>query len=220
MGDYGIDFTASYENATFSGATMTGGAASGGGSVAPSKVNTGGSGASVNWSAVGASMMLAGGLYSAINQYQASKANAASLRRQAQDVLNEANQQSAFEQLNNQMTQEAYMSDRLELMRAQKAQMGALHAGVAASGVEMSGSAREMLAKQGEANARDLFTLDRNAQKEAFLTQYRCEQMMISAEYKAASLRISAKYADKAAKGNLFAGILSTVGSAAAAYGA
>lgn len=175
--------------------------------------------AGVNWTQVGVGMQLAGNLYSAIASYSSSRAMADSYSRQADDLLSAANTQVMFESLNNNLTQEAYASARVQLLREQSQQMGRLRTGFSGEGIEMSGSAREVMAEQGRIHAEDLYNLDRNTQLSAFQSQLKSETALINADYQAASLRIRAKYAKKAAKVSLVAGITNAVGSAAYGYG-
>lgn len=193
-------------------ASSTSGAAS-----SASKASTGSY--SVNWSTVGASVQLAGNLYSTFNSYNASKAAAASYAQQAKDVLTEANTQVLFEKLNNNITQNAYASDRLELLRMQREEMGALRTAFSGEGLEMTGSALNVMAEQGAAHARDLDQLDKNAQMSAFKSQLNSENILLTANYKSRALEIQAKYAKKAARNQLVAGLLSSVGSFAYGIG-
>lgn len=174
---------------------------------------------SVNWSTVGASVQLAGNLYSTFNSYNASKAAAASYAQQAKDVLTEANTQVLFEKLNNNITQNAYASDRLELLRMQREEMGALRTAFSGEGLEMTGSALNVMAEQGAAHARDLDQLDKNAQMSAFKSQLNSENILLTANYKSRALEIQAKYSKKAARHQLVAGLLSSVGNFAYGIG-
>lgn len=175
--------------------------------------------ANVNWTNVGIGMQLAGNLYSTFASYNNSKAMAASYKAQAGDILTAANTQVMFEKLNNDLLQEAYSNSRLQLLREQRAQMGALRVAFSGEGIEMSGSAREVMAEQGRIHAEDLYNLDRNSQIASFQSQLRSEHTLLTASYQASALRIRAKYAKKAAKRNLVAGLTQAIGSAAFSYG-
>lgn len=198
----------SFEN--YGSKTSTGAAAS-------SSASTGSY--SINWSSVGASIQLAGNLYSTFTAYNASKAAAASYAQQAKDVLTAANTQVLFEKLNNDITQNAYASDRLSLLRIQREEMGALRTAFSGEGLEMTGSALNVMAEQGAAHARDLDQLDKNAQMSAFKSQLNSENILLTANYKSRALEIQAKYAKKAARHQLVGGLLSSVGTFAYGIG-
>ena len=183
----------------------------------PAKTST--SGGNVNWTNVGLGVQFAGNLYSIFNEYSNSRAMAASYKQQAQDVLSEANTQVYFEKLNNEISQKAYISDRLELLEIQRKELGSLRTAFAGEGIEMSGSALEVMAEQGAQHAEDLYNLDRNAQLAAFQSQLNAESIMIAAEYKSRALNIQAKYAKKAGRASLIAGTLQSIGGLAYGIG-
>lgn len=178
-----------------------------------------GANSGVNWSNVGVGISLAGNLTSTTGSFSTSLAQAKSYKAQASYVLDNAEQQVLFEQLNHSLSDQAYASDRVELMKGQQRRMASIHTAYAAEGLEMEGTPLVVMAEQAEADARDLAQLDQNAQIEAFQSQVNCLSIQMNAEYEANMLKIQAKYAKRSAYTNLFSCILSSIGSAAYGYG-
>lgn len=177
------------------------------------------SGGGLTLTQAGLGLSLAGNLMSAFNSFSATRMSASSYKRQAEDVLSEAATQVEFIRLNNELTQQAYAQDRIELLRMQRAERGSARVAYSSEGIEATGSMRVVLATQAGRQAEDLQTLDLNAQREAFRSQLSAEHTMLSANYKARMLRLQAKYAKKAANLNLMSGITSALGSFAFGWG-
>lgn len=181
--------------------------------------SSGGGSGGITLTQAGLGISLAGNLLSAFNSFSATRMSASSYKRQAEDVLSEASTQVEFIRLNNELTQQAYAQDRIELLRMQRAERGAARVAYSSEGIEATGSMRVVMATQAGRQAEDLQTLDLNAQREAFRSQLSAEQTMLSAKYKSRMLRLQAKYAKKAANLNLASGITSAIGSFAFGWG-
>jgi len=184
-----------------------------------SSATTGGSSSGVNWSYVGAGLNAVGGTVGVVATLYSAKQQARLYKQQAEQVLNDAEWQTQFNEFNNMLTQEAYAVERRNLQTEQEEHLAGMHVGFASEGVEMTGSARLVMAKQAEKNAEELQTMDKNALLSAYQTQLNSTATLINAEYEAKMLRIRAKYAKKAGYLNAFAQGFNTLASSASMIG-
>lgn len=180
---------------------------------------TSNAGSSVNWSNIGVGLTLAGGAASVASTLYSAKMTAKLYKQQAEQVLSDAQLQTQFDAFNNMLTQEAYAVDRKNLQTQQREHLASMRVGFAAEGVEMTGSARLVMAVQAQKDAEELQTLDKNAQLASFQTQLNSTATLIKADYQSKMLNIQAKYAKRAGRLNAFSQAMSTIGSAAFMYG-
>lgn len=211
---------------------MTSGVSSGGGgssgyldynsissSGSSSGSGTSNAGPAVTWSNVGVGLTLAGGLVGVASTLYSARASAKLYKQQAEQVLSDAQLQTQFDAFNNMLTQEAYAVDRKNLQTQQREHLASMHVGFAAEGIEMTGSARLVMAVQAQKDAEELQTLDKNAQLASFQTQLNSTATLIKADYQSKMLKIQAKYAKRSGYLNAFSQGMSTLGSAAFMYG-
>ena len=168
---------------------------------------------------VGIGLSLFGGVSSSLAGFYSSWQTAGSYSAQSRAVLDQAKIQQAVEAYNQKLTDEAYGIERLNLLKGQERRLSAYHAGYAATGIEMTGSALVAMKEQSKVDALDLSQLDSNADKAALQSQMNSISIMSKANYESKALKRMAKASKISGAINLAGGLLSSFGGAAYKFG-